>query len=512
MKKTKLWLLGILILATLLRLYHLTAISLWHDEAFSALLINYSWHEMLYRIGLDVHPPLYYDLLRLWAYIFGHSLWALRGFSAFFGIATVYMTYLFVKAAFQRENVALMAALFMAVSPFQIQYVTEARMYTLGTFLVMAAAYLLVRAFQEQKIYLDARNAGTPASPNKLWVFWALFAIATSGMMYTHYYLFFSVFAIALYALYFTIKTYRSAWRGYRYALIAYAAVLISYIPWLKTFLFQFHQVQVNYWIPKINVWSVPLTNWEIIFGGSADASKQSTDILLILGCILSLLIIYRIARKEQESSKWLILLGLIVPFIGSLLLSLKQSIFLDRYFLFAGLFYVVMIALFITEVRTKYLRYILLIAFVGISLFNYVKAWADMHIETKKGMSGAAQFINDNATSSNKIFVASSFEFFNFKYYNRTGIKPLLYTPGITRTNELPHFSGTALLNDDDLVQNFATAAPSGSTVWILWTTAYGGSKPNVPANWTQVDERGYEDVRPYGGTWIVDTEYRVN
>src|SRR5665213_2638211 len=122
MKKTTRALIFILIVAAILRIYNLTSISLWHDEAFSALLITYHWGEMFHRIGLDVHPPAYYVALRLWAYVFGHSLWALRGFSMFFGVATVYATYLFVKAAFKKEDLALGAALLVAINPFQIQY------------------------------------------------------------------------------------------------------------------------------------------------------------------------------------------------------------------------------------------------------------------------------------------------------------------------------------------------------------------------------------------------------
>src|SRR5258708_21834916 len=115
MKKQKILLGLILLAAILVRLYNLTAISLWHDEAFSALLIKYPWKEMFYRIGLDVHPPLYYVLLRFWADVFGHSLFSLRGFSLFFGVATVYATYLFVKAAFKKESIALAASLLITL-------------------------------------------------------------------------------------------------------------------------------------------------------------------------------------------------------------------------------------------------------------------------------------------------------------------------------------------------------------------------------------------------------------
>src|SRR6185503_2844401 len=92
-----------------LRLWNLTAISLWHDEAFSALLIKYSWSEMMYRIGLDVHPPMYYVFLRVWHYGFGDSLWSLRAMSVFFGVAAIVAAYAFVHAAFKNKTAALIA-------------------------------------------------------------------------------------------------------------------------------------------------------------------------------------------------------------------------------------------------------------------------------------------------------------------------------------------------------------------------------------------------------------------
>src|SRR6202044_3809352 len=110
--KKQYWLLSLLILAgLLLRLSHNLGISLWHDEAFSALMIRYPWNEMFYRLGLDVHPPMYYIALRLWHYVFGNSMWSLRGFSILFGVLTVPATYLFIKEAFYSPKMALWAAL-----------------------------------------------------------------------------------------------------------------------------------------------------------------------------------------------------------------------------------------------------------------------------------------------------------------------------------------------------------------------------------------------------------------
>ncbi len=494
MKKLNISLILILLVAIAVRVYNLTSISLWHDEAFSALLINYPWKEMFYRIGLDVHPPVYYVALRLWSYVFGHSLWALRGFSMFFGVATVYATYLFVKTAFKKENVALGAALLVAISPFQIQYVTEARMYTFGTFLLMFSAYLLVKAMDSGK-----------------WKFWISFAIVTSLAMYTHYYLFFSIFAIGLFAIYYAYNKFEFAWQWYR-MLGSYLLVLLLYIPWMKTFMFQFSQVQNNYWIPKINQWSVFETNFTMLAGRSPSVTAAVAHTLMILAALFTLFMIYRITKKEHTEYKWLTLLCLVVPFLGSLLLSLKQSIYLDRYFLFAALFYTVALAIFIFEISNKHLRYILFGLAIVISFYNWTKFWTGMHVSNKPGMAGAAQYLNNNVEPEDKLTIGSSFEFFNFKYYNKTGVAPLLYTPGIKSVDELPHFSGTAILTDADLIHDFNSDVKSGDKVWILWTNAFGGSKPETPKNWVQIEEKGFEDVRPYGGTWIVVTEYKVN
>lgn len=502
MNKNKVLVFLILVVAAAVRLYNLAAASLWHDEAFSALLINYSWGEMFHRIALDVHPPLYYVLLRFWADIFGHSLFALRGFSAFFGVAAVFMTYMFVKTAFKRENLALVSALLMAVSPFQIQFVTEARMYTLGCFLVVSAAYFLVKALEAQRANF---------SRGKIWTYWIVFALCNVGMFYTHYYLFFSAFALGLYVLYFLHRNYGWNLREYKYALISYLLLILAYVPWLKTFSEQFGRVQDTYWIPKIDRWSVFSANWRMILGTRSNPGGSLEHLWLILGLLFTLFVIYKVVKREQENYKWLVFLGLIVPFLGSFAISLKQSIFLDRYFVFAAIFLVILLALYLFQIQRNWLRYFLTLVFASVMLLTWAHTWQSMNIGAKQGMKAASSFINNNSVKEDNIIVASSFEFFNFKYYNKTQIHPLLYTPGVGSFEELPHFVGTPLLSDEDITFNYNDTTHKGQNVWVLWTTAFGGTKPVVPDNWIQIDDRSWEDIHPYDGTWIVVTEYRV-
>jgi len=187
------YLLFILIIATILRLYNLTAISLWHDEAFSALLIKYNLKEMMQRIALDVHPPFYYLVLKSWNFLFENSLFSLRMFSVLFGILTVFGVYLFVKEIFKNNQLALFSSLLVAVNPFQIQYALEARMYTLGSFLVIFSSYFLLKAISSCHYHRN-RN---------LW--WVLYIFFASAAIYTHYYILFSIFAQAVFIFFYCI-------------------------------------------------------------------------------------------------------------------------------------------------------------------------------------------------------------------------------------------------------------------------------------------------------------------
>jgi hypothetical protein len=67
-------------------------------------------------------------------------------------------------------------------------------------------------------------------------------------------------------------------------------------------------------------------------------------------------------------------------------------------------------------------------------------------------------------------------------------------------------------MLANQDLLPSFSAAVHPADTVWLLWTDGFGSSKPQVPVNWTQVDERDFPDVRPWVGTNIYVTEYKVN
>lgn len=519
------WLALIIIGGIALRYYHNLDISLWHDEAFSALYLKYPWGEMMYRIGLDVHPPLYYIALRLWHYLFGDSLLSLRSFSVLFGAAIIPLAYIFVKQAFHNRKAAVIVALLTAVNPFQLEYVTEVRMYTFGAFFALLAAHLLIKALATQKAYFESANLSTPNLPETkllrntmLWQYFG-FALSVSAIMYTHYYLFFTAAALGLYGLWFQWHTYKDSFKKYWPLIFSFTVIGIFYVPWIPTFFFQFGQVSDSYWIPKMTVWSIPTTVWQMLLAFGIDIAKQSTQFYVSLATLFSLLFLGWLLYRTSEKAKWLLILTILAPFAGALLFALlgklrgaESSVFLVRYFLFASVFYTVALGIWFSEIPWKKFGYLLLACYVGINLVSFAQHWQDLNLSSRPGMAAASKYLQQNVKANDKIIVGSSFEFFNYKYYNQTPVIPVLYSGGNRDIKNLPHFAGTAILTNEDLFPDFSEGSASGDTIWLLWTNGFGGTKPEVPANFEEVEERGYEDVRPYPGTWIVVTKYLVH
>lgn len=482
----------ILLVITAYEISILTDMALWHDEAFSGLLPQYNLKEMMYRIGLDVHPPLYYLLLKGWVMILGNTLFTLRLFSVFFAVLTVIVLYLFLKEVFKDQKLALFSSILLAFNSFFIQFVIEARMFTLGIFLVVLSSFFLLKALK-----------------NKKWSWWLLYAFSVSAGLYTHYYIFFSILAQGLFLVFWLFgeaKFNFANWlknRNFQLGLASYILVVISYLPWLKAFLSQMGQVQESYWIPPINPRSIPCTFFKMTTGGDIDALRF-WYVLALLMVVIIIAITFAL-KKFKMPAKWLVFLLLIIPFLGATAFSFKTSIYLDRYFIFALPFYLILMGGAILVIKNKWVRNALIVVAIFGSLIAFPIRWLNLDVEKKPGMAAAAAYLNQQVRPGDKIYVGSSFVYFTFKYYNQTGIQPKLYVPG-----NLPHFSGTALLSPEDLIKDFNQEVKRSETVWLINTTGFGNYQPAVPGNWLKLTEKGFQDVYGYRG-WIIVTTYQV-
>ena len=134
-----------------LRVLLLANKGMWLDETFSVWMTSHSVPDMLqWMIRIDQHPPLYYLLLHSWITLNGDTPYNARLLSALFGTVTIPVIYLIGKRI-SGAVLGLAAAVFLALSPYNIYFAQEARMYTLLTFNAAVAIYALVRLLTDSR-------------------------------------------------------------------------------------------------------------------------------------------------------------------------------------------------------------------------------------------------------------------------------------------------------------------------------------------------------------------------
>lgn len=122
-RPTSHYLVAIFVIAVLLRFPSLGLKSVWLDEAASVRLAT-----PVFENVDNIHPPLYYYLLHYAMALLGDSEAAIRLPSALFSLANVGLLYLLGRRLADRKT-ALLAAALLAVSPLDVWYAQEARMY-----------------------------------------------------------------------------------------------------------------------------------------------------------------------------------------------------------------------------------------------------------------------------------------------------------------------------------------------------------------------------------------------
>lgn len=206
----------IVLIGAFLRLYRIDHAPIWIDEAYTILTAALPFDEIIAAQRVDSSPPLFYFLLHVWLDLFGNSETSLRLLSAVAGTALIATVYL-VGRRHVSPQAGLAAALVLALSPIQIYYSRQVRMYALLALFALASVHFLVCFIQNRRlrdfIFLEA---------------------VTLACLYTHNYALFLLGAQAvLVALSGQLWKRRVDWA----AMIA--VTTLGYLPWLPLFLRQ---------------------------------------------------------------------------------------------------------------------------------------------------------------------------------------------------------------------------------------------------------------------------------
>ena len=149
--RASLW--AIVLLGTGLRFLNLGRQSVWIDEGFSWLASRMNFGAVTRLAWEDVHPPLYYYLLKASLWVFPDTEFGLRLVSVLCSIASLVVLITFVYRHWG-HRAACYVGLLAALSPFDIYYAREARMYALLSFLFVLAYTELVESLAGKPAHL----------------------------------------------------------------------------------------------------------------------------------------------------------------------------------------------------------------------------------------------------------------------------------------------------------------------------------------------------------------------
>ncbi|MFC2015961.1 glycosyltransferase family 39 protein [Chloroflexota bacterium] len=217
--RSTLWVVvGLVLAAFALRVYRLDYLSLRGDESFTVLFSSDPLPQLIEGIrNVEPNPPLYYFVLRAAMFLFGQSDFTARYVSVLFGVLAVPLIYQLGRLLFESDArtgrmVGALAALLLAVNPFQIWHGQDVRNYTIWPALSLASLVFLLRALRDRR--------------PSLWVGYVATALLS---LYTHYY---EVFVLLFQNLYVFLVYWRDRALLKRWILLQ-AIIGALYLPWL---------------------------------------------------------------------------------------------------------------------------------------------------------------------------------------------------------------------------------------------------------------------------------------
>ena len=162
MKKSTLLVIGILILAVLIRIVALDKFpaGLNADEAaigynaWSLLETGKDEHSvswpLVFRSFDDYKPPMYFYMVLPFVKFLGLNIWAVRLPSAILGVLSVYLVYLLVKELFPKEkHLPMIASLLLALSPWHIHFSRGGWEVNAALFFILLSLLALINSFKK---------------------------------------------------------------------------------------------------------------------------------------------------------------------------------------------------------------------------------------------------------------------------------------------------------------------------------------------------------------------------
>ena len=307
------------------------------DEFFSLILTSTSWSS-LFEVGMsDVHPLLYYLILKS-----SIELCSLFGFTNAIQIGIIVsmiplflillLTITHIKNNFGWLTAGIFA-LGVILLPRMLVYAIEIRMYSWALLFITASFLCFYEIIK-----------------NPSWKSWVILTLLTICSANTHYFSALASFTIYLVMLGYLVFKNRKL---IKYWIISSIFSIIGFLPWLSICLSQISNTFSSYWIPDITIGTVikyyffllsPLhfsyVNNDLIVNFNFNQIIEIIIGILLFVLIMAVIIKYLkdrtsltpIKREDYDFALYGLLISILVPLIGIAVSLTFQPIIFYRY------------------------------------------------------------------------------------------------------------------------------------------------------------------------------------
>lgn len=293
--------------------------NIWFDECYSLAAVSHDISELPGVLMDDVHPFLYYFMLKAVSVVCGGSLIAMRLFSALGMWLLCLAGYTHIRR-YISPRMGLFFSLFCCLSPAGVKYAAEIRMYSFGALFVFFSAFYAYLAVQSS------------FKSRKDCILFVIFSVAAA---YMHYY---GLVTVCVINVFFIVGAVIKKAKALPVVACA-ASELLLYIPGFIVFLTQSTRVAAgDYWI-QVKYPDVILQTMSYAFTGGDSywdtyMSKPAFVAVCAVGCVLFALAAYAAIRgakkKKKEALAAVLALGV---FCGVVVLGLAVSVFKEFYY-----------------------------------------------------------------------------------------------------------------------------------------------------------------------------------
>ncbi len=310
---------------------------IWYDELFSMEFAGSSVSELIGLTARDVHPPLYYIILRFFLLIF-NGVAEQEIIAKMVSVVPFVILLVYAVTTVRKHFGMLTAGIFsfaIVCMPGLPEYTTEIRMYSYAMWFVTAA---LLHGFNLMRDFRDHQKGWDMSNGIALWLY-------STAAAYTHYYAAVAIGTVMGLILLWMIVAYihRMREKNSEKATVNFKALatiiicinftIVSYIPWLSKLVSQVSAVKANYWIQPVGIRTFG-SCIKYMFSGYFSNSVVTTVIavvMFVLSFFMGIYSLIKLSRNNEEQSLAFLVLPVVVCF-GIVVSMLMRPVFVSRY------------------------------------------------------------------------------------------------------------------------------------------------------------------------------------